>query len=178
SDAEGLQTQLVEAQAEGGIGPRAGSPFVGEIAVVEAGEVPADREPAVLHRRKADRRADRITGRAAADATANGRRDADVDRGGEIEAQIRAEDVAPSPDVVRAQPRIGVARAPEDRDLVTAFGQGPVDREAVYQPARAGVALDGERPAERPRLAEDRAGHRILANLEPVHPGPGAVRRP
>src|SRR5205085_9755333 len=29
-----------------------------------------------------------------------------------------------------------------------------------------------------PRLADIRAGHRILANLEPVHPGPGAVRRP
>src|SRR5690606_18137235 len=95
-----LGGELVELQPHRHIGaaPRVAG-FL-EVAVVIAGDVPAEQDPAVLERGDPDVRPDRIGIGAGADPLADAGRSADVDHAGDVEAQVEADHVAPALDVV------------------------------------------------------------------------------
>ena len=140
-------------------------------AIVEPTTFHTNAEPD-LSNGGSDAGAARISKAVAADAVADGGGRADVDHVIEIEPDIGAHDVAPAPDVVRAQAIGDIARPPEERKLGAAeIGIAPairrvVDRERIDDAPRAGVAGDRERrptgpgmPATAPRTMSSRSSN-------------------
>src|SRR5438093_10534368 len=108
-----LQRQLVELQAHRHIGAAAAVARFLEIVIVEAQDVPADQDPAILERLDAQVGTARISEGPAADARTDCRRAADIEGVGPAEADVAANDVAPALDVVLAIAVGDVTGAPE-----------------------------------------------------------------
>src|SRR3546814_3133946 len=175
------KTRLVELQLESHIGARTREARVFGIAVVVTGEIIAENDVGVFHRRHRHRRAARPAEGVGVGPHTHHARRADVDMLAEVEADIAADQVRPALDVVGAELVEIIAGAPEEADfgafvphavLAALAERRPVHRQAVEQAAARRVAVDRQRAAaDRAGLPGDRVTHLVRTKFALVQPG-------